>query len=83
MNAVTTDVWPALHAERAALAADRADLTPALWATPALCTDWTVEETVAHLTAGAGLGTWRWLRSVLGARGDFDRHNARRLAEYR
>ena len=38
---------------------------------------------MAHLVAGAGIGPLRWIRSVLGARGDFDRHNARRLAEHR
>ena len=83
MSTVTTDIWPAIHAERAALVADLADLSAAQWAERSLCTDWTIEETVAHLVAGASTGPLRWVRSVLGARGDFDRHNARRLAEYR
>jgi len=33
--------------------------------------------------AGASTGPLRWFRSVLGARGSVDRHNARRLAEHR
>lgn len=80
---MTTDLWPLIHAERAALAEDLADLTPGQWATRSLCTDWSVEETVAHLVAGASIGPLRWFRSVIGARGDVDRHNARRLAEHR
>ncbi len=36
---------------------------------------------LAHLTAAATLGPLTWMRSVLAARFDFDRHNALRLAE--
>ncbi|MEJ2864004.1 maleylpyruvate isomerase N-terminal domain-containing protein [Actinomycetospora flava] len=78
-----TAVLAAARDERAALAGDLAGLTDHQWATPSLCDRWTVEETVAHLTAAASIGPWRWLRSVLGARFDFDLHNDRRLAEHR
>ena len=81
-----TDAAPVLaatHVERGALAGDLAGLTDAQWTTPTLCDRWTVEDTVAHLTAAASIGPWRWMRSVLGARFDFDRHNDRRLAEHR
>jgi uncharacterized protein (TIGR03083 family) len=81
---VTRDtLWAAAHAERAALAEDLAGLDDAQWAQPSLCGRWTVEEVVAHLTAVASIGRLRWLASVLGARFDFDLHNARRLAEHR
>ncbi|WP_433800392.1 maleylpyruvate isomerase family mycothiol-dependent enzyme [Actinomycetospora sp. CA-084318] len=83
MTTVTTDLWPLIHAERAALADDLATLSDQQWQVRSLCTAWTVEETVAHLVAGASIGPWRWIRSVVGARFDFDRHNARRLAEHR
>jgi len=76
-------LWSSAHAERAALAADLADLDEAQWAQPSLCGRWTVEEVVAHLTAAASVGPLRWFRSVIGARFDFDQHNARRLAEHR
>lgn len=76
-------LWALAHAERAALAEDLAGLDGADWATPSLCGDWTVEDVVAHLTAAASTGRLRWIASVLGARFDFDRHNARRLAEHR
>lgn len=78
-----TDLLTATTTERAALARDLRSLTPAQWASPSLCGAWTVEEVVAHLTAAASLGRARWLRSVVGARFDFDEHNARRLAEHR
>lgn len=76
-------LWAAIHAERAALADDLAALDDTQWAQPSLCGRWTVEEVVAHLTAAASVGRLRWLTSVLGARFDFDVHNARRLAEHR
>ena len=78
-----TDLLAATTTERAALARDLRSLTPAQWASPSLCGAWTVEEVVAHLTAAASLGRARWLRSVLGAGFDFDKHNTRRLAEHR
>lgn len=74
--------WPRIHAARAALADDLAGLADPEWAAPSLCGDWTVREALAHLTAGATTSTPAWLRSVVGARGDFDRHNAARLAEH-
>jgi uncharacterized protein (TIGR03083 family) len=75
-------VWDAIHAERRRLAADLSDLNAEAWSTPSLCGDWTVEQVLAHLTAGAHIGRWRWLRSVIGARFDFALHNNRRLAEH-
>jgi uncharacterized protein (TIGR03083 family) len=78
-----TELWAAIHAERAALADDLAPLDDDRWAQRSLCGAWTVEEVVAHLTAGASTGTVRWLASILGARFDPDLHNRRRLAEHR
>ena len=82
MTTTTHDLWPTVHAARAALADDLADLTDAQWATPSLCAGWTVREVVAHLTAAASIGPLRWTWSVLRSRFDFDRHNADRLAEH-
>ncbi len=76
-------LWAAAHAERAALADDLAGLDDAQWALPSLCARWSVEEVVAHLTAAASVGPWRWVASVVGARFDTDLHNQRRLAERR
>jgi uncharacterized protein (TIGR03083 family) len=76
-------LWPAAHAERAALAEDLKGLTNAQWAQPSLCRRWAIEDVVAHLTAAASVGPVRWFASVLGARFNFDVHNDRRLAEHR
>jgi uncharacterized protein (TIGR03083 family) len=78
-----SSIWPLVHAERAALAEDLAALDDAQWAHPSLCERWVIEDVVAHLTATASIGPARWFASVLGARFDFDLHNARRLADYR
>lgn len=48
-----TDIWPLIHAERKALAADLEGLTEAQWASPSLCTEWTIRDVVAHMTATA------------------------------
>jgi uncharacterized protein (TIGR03083 family) len=75
------DIWPLVHAERAALASDLADLTGEQWATPSLCTGLTVREVLAHLTAGASLNPARWLAGVIRCRFDFDKQVAMRLAQ--
>lgn len=73
----------AIHVERLALAQDLAELSEAQWAKASLCERWTVEDVVAHLTAGASTRMWRWLLSMLAARFNPDLHNDRRLAEHR
>jgi uncharacterized protein (TIGR03083 family) len=73
--------WSLIHAERAALAAELADLTEQQWAIRSLCDRFTVREVVAHLTAGASLNPLRWMAGVIRCRFDFDRQVAVRLAE--
>ncbi|MEV6262212.1 maleylpyruvate isomerase family mycothiol-dependent enzyme [Streptomyces sp. NPDC051784] len=73
----------AIHVERSALARDLAELSQAQWAHASLCGRWTVEQVVAHLTAGAETRMWRWLLSMLAARFNPDVHNDRRLAQHR
>jgi uncharacterized protein (TIGR03083 family) len=77
----TSGTWSLVHAERAALAADLADLTDQQWATPSLCTGFTVRQVLAHLTAGASLNPVRWMAGVIRCRFDFDKQVAMRLAE--
>ena len=76
-------LWALAHAERAALAEDLSGASPAQWRHDTLCGQWDVEQVVAHLTAAASLGRWRWLRSMLGARLRPHVHNQRRLSEHR
>ena len=74
-------IWSLVHAERVALAADLADLTDIQWVTPSLCTEFSVRQVLAHLTAGASLNPVRWLAGVIRWRFDFDKQVAMRLTE--
>lgn len=76
-------LWRLVHAERAALAEDLAELSPEQWRHSTLCEQWDVEQVVAHLTAAASLNRWQWVRSMLGARFRADVHNQRQLVEHR
>ncbi|WP_432507430.1 maleylpyruvate isomerase family mycothiol-dependent enzyme [Kineococcus arenarius] len=79
----TQTLWSAVHAERSALAEDLKGLSAGQWARRSLCTRWSIEEVLAHLSAAASTGRVRWLRSMLAARFNPDVHNDRRLAEQR
>ncbi|GAB2892417.1 maleylpyruvate isomerase family mycothiol-dependent enzyme [Streptomyces mayteni] len=74
-------IWPLIRGERAALAADLAEVSGERWETPSLCAGLSVREVLAHLTAGASLTPVRWLVGVIRCRFDFDRQVAMRLAE--
>jgi uncharacterized protein (TIGR03083 family) len=73
-------LWGLVHAERAALVEDLAGLTDEQWDTGSLCTEFTVREVVAHLTASANLGPARWMAGVIRYRFNFDAQNAFQLA---
>jgi uncharacterized protein (TIGR03083 family) len=49
------DIWPVIHDERKALAADLEDRTEEEWATGSLCRQWTVRDVLAHMTSAATL----------------------------
>jgi uncharacterized protein (TIGR03083 family) len=48
-----TDIWPVIHAERKALAADVEGLRTDQWSSASLCDQWTVQDVLAHMTATA------------------------------
>lgn len=77
-----TQLWALAHAERAALAEDLVGISPEQWRHGTLCGQWDVEHVVAHLSAAASIGQWRWISSMLGARFRPDVHNLRRLREH-
>jgi uncharacterized protein (TIGR03083 family) len=62
---VTTDVWSTIHAERKSLAADVGALTDKQWAMQSLCTDWTVQDVLAHMTATAKIGTPQFVGKMI------------------
>ena len=49
------EIWPVIHAERKALAADLQGLTAEQWSSASLCADWPVRDVAAHMTATARL----------------------------
>ena len=73
-------IWPAVHAERKALADDLSDLAAAQWATPSLCADWTVHEVLAHLLSSAKMTPPRFAGKMVAAGFGFDRFAAREVA---
>jgi uncharacterized protein (TIGR03083 family) len=44
------EIWPVIHAERKSLADDVRGLSDEQWATPSLCSKWTVRDVLAHMT---------------------------------
>ena len=75
------DVDQAVSAERCRLADSVADLTDEQWATPSLCSAWTVRDVIAHLTVTTRLTVPRLLRAAVRARGSFDRMEVGLAAE--
>jgi uncharacterized protein (TIGR03083 family) len=49
----SSDLWPTIHAERAALARDLEGLSDAQWQAQSLCDSWSVRELLAHMTGTA------------------------------
>ncbi|MBT2207764.1 maleylpyruvate isomerase family mycothiol-dependent enzyme [Actinomadura sp. NEAU-AAG7] len=72
-----SDVWPMVHAERAALIDDLAGLADEQWRMPSLCGEWTVHEVAAHLVDTALTTRLGFVVALARARFDFDRQNAR------
>lgn len=52
----TQAVWAHIHAERLALAATLADLTPEQWQADSLCAGWTVQDVAAHVISHPLIG---------------------------
>ena len=72
--------WPTIHAERSALADDLASLTEEQWSTPSLCGQWSVWETLGHMTATAKMTRPRFLRKMAGTGFRFEPMFAREIA---
>jgi uncharacterized protein (TIGR03083 family) len=53
MTMTKAEVWPTIHTERAALAADLEALPEDRWETPSLCEGWSVRDVLAHMTGTA------------------------------
>ena len=78
-----SDIWTTISAERGALADDLADLTPAQWDTPSLCSEWTVRDIVAHLSATASLNPATFFVNMAKAGFNFDRFANGQIGKHR
>src|SRR3990170_788000 len=70
------DIWPMVHAERAALIADLEHVDDAQWEQPSLCDGWTVYDVVAHMVDTARTTRRSFVVDMVRMRFDFDRQNA-------
>ena len=82
MGREDSQLWTMVHEARRLLADDLMGLSEEAWRRQSLCSGWTVEQVLAHLTAGASIGRWRWLASIVAAGFRPEVHNAKRLLEY-
>jgi len=64
--------WDAIHDERIALAEDLAPLRDDQWQTRSWCGDWTVQQTLGHMTAAAATNPGRWALRFAGTGFRFD-----------
>jgi uncharacterized protein (TIGR03083 family) len=77
------EVWPLVHAERAALVEDLSRLDDGQWEVSSLCEGWTVHDVAAHLVDTARTSRLGFLAGLVRARFDFDRQNARGVERWR
>ncbi len=67
------DIWPTVHAERKALAADLRGRSDEDWARPSLCNGWTVRDVLAHMTSAAKLTPPAFFGKMIGSGFSFDK----------
>lgn len=75
------DVWPTIHAERAALLADLRTLTPEQWQARSLCDRWTVRQVVAHIVSTAKMTPPTFFLRFAGSGFTFQRFSDKGVAE--
>ena len=74
------DVWPVVHNERKALAADLAPLSEAQWSATSLCPKWTVRDVVAHMAGTAQITPASFLPKLIGSGFSFERLQTKGIA---
>jgi uncharacterized protein (TIGR03083 family) len=74
------DVWPVIETEREALAADLKGLGEDQWSRLSLCTEWTVRDVLAHMTATAKITPPLFFTKMLTSGFSFTRLQAKDIA---
>jgi uncharacterized protein (TIGR03083 family) len=68
-----TDIWPAIHTERKALATDLRALSDEDWAKPSLCGQWTVRDVLAHMISTATMTPPAFFGKMIASGFSFDK----------
>jgi uncharacterized protein (TIGR03083 family) len=74
------DIWPVVHAERKALASDVTPVDASRWSTPSLCSNWTVRDVLAHMTATASMTPASFFGRMAGSGFRFEKVQAKGIA---
>jgi uncharacterized protein (TIGR03083 family) len=78
-----TDGWPVIHAERKALAAELQGVGEEAWGTPSLCSDWTVRDVLAHMTATSKISGASFFPKLIGSGFSLKRMQAKDITRER
>lgn len=77
------DIWPVIHTERKALAADLEGLTDAQWQTRSQCADWSVQDVVAHMLATSHMSGAKFFPKFVGAGFNFEKLQSKGIEQNR
>jgi uncharacterized protein (TIGR03083 family) len=77
------DIWPVIHDQRKALAADLKGRGGEEWATPSLCSQWIVRDVLAHMTSAARLTPPAFFGKLIGSGFNFEKVQASGIAANR
>jgi uncharacterized protein (TIGR03083 family) len=77
------EIWPVIHDERKALAADLRGRSGQDWATPSMCGQWSVRDVLAHLTAVASLTPPAFLARLAASGFSFEKYQEAGVAANR
>src|SRR5579862_794528 len=77
------EIWPVIHDQRKALAADLKGRSGEEWATPSLCGQWTVRDVLAHMTSAASATPPAFFGKLIGSGFNFEKVQASGIAANR
>jgi uncharacterized protein (TIGR03083 family) len=78
---MAVDIWPTVHAERAALLADLDGLTAEQWATPTMSGHWTVHEVFGHLVSLAKMSPPKFFAQFVSSGFNFEKYAEKGVAQ--
>ena len=76
-------MWTTIAAERGALAQDLSGLSEHEWAARSLCTDWSVQDVLAHMTSTAQMSPPKFVAGFAGSGFNFSKFSAKGIAKHR